>query len=134
MDSQAAIPMRNDGNYEGLWAWATGGRWIPVETMRQYYSKSPGNWRGIAEPEYDALFEAALATADVEEQQRMVRELNMYGIERHWTIWGPETPQFNAHQPWVKGYNGELWLGVGQHNTPFTRLWIDSELKKEMGH
>ena len=134
MDSQAAIPMRNDGTYEGFWAWSTGGRWIPVEIMRGYYSKDPRNWRGIAEPEYDALFETALATADVEEQQRMVRELDMYGIERHWVIWGPETPQFNVHQPWVKGYNGEISLGVGQFNTPFTRLWIDQDLKKEMGH
>ena len=60
--------------------------------------------------------------------------MDMYGIEKHWVIWGTETPQFNVHQPWVIGYNGELWLGQGQHNTPFTRLWIDSELKKEMGH
>ena len=54
-------------------------------------------------------------------------------LERHWSIWGGEVPQFNVSQPWVKGYNGEIWLGVGQQDTFFSRIWIDSELKEAMG-
>ena len=57
----------------------------------------------------------------------------MYAQERHWTIWGGEAPVFRAHQPWVKGYSGETGLGWGFHDNIFARLWIDSELKKEMG-
>ncbi len=135
MDSQAMRAWVNDPSYEGFNAYSTAHRWIPLSIVEQSYSKaSRVNWREIAEPEYDALYETAIATDDLEEQRRLIREMDMYGVEKHWVIWGTETPQFNVHQPWVIGYNGELWLGQGQHNTPFTRLWIDSELKKEMGH
>ena len=58
----------------------------------------------------------------------------MYALERHWSIWGGEMPQWNVSQPWVMGYNGEIWLGVGQNDSWFARLWIDSELKEAMGH
>ena len=88
---------------------------------------------GISEPEYDAMYDALVATSDLEEQQRLVREMGMYAIEKHWQIWGPESPQFNGHQPWIKGYNGEITLGAGWYNPMMPYVWIDSEMKKEMG-
>ena len=42
-------------------------------------------------------------------------------------------PSFEAFQPWVKGYNGEM-SGFGNPNYVSARLWIDSELKKAMGY
>ena len=58
----------------------------------------------------------------------------MYAIKQQWVIWGPRVPQFQINQPWLVGYNGEIQLGnCGWHNV-LHRLWIDQELKEEMGH
>ena len=46
-------------------------------------------------------------------------------------IRGPKAPNFGATQPWLKGYNGEVWI-----DTPlgiFQYLWIDQDLKRELG-
>jgi hypothetical protein len=81
------------------------------------------------------MFEAQQAATTLEEAQRLTRETLMYGIERHWGIWGGEAQQWQVTQPWVMGYNGEIWLGgVGQTDSIFARLWIDSELKEAMGY
>ncbi len=57
----------------------------------------------------------------------------MYMIEKQWYVWGPHPAKFNAIQPWLKGYNGEIDLGDVDRTMVFSRLWIDQDLKKEMG-
>ena len=100
-----------------------------------YQSTQPNSNRSnVNDPDYDAIYEAQLAATTIEEAQRLTKEAYMYALERHWTIWGGSAPLFAVSQPWVMGYNGEFWLGLGQQDTFFARLWIDSELKKEMGH
>ena len=65
--------------------------------------------------------------------ERWAKLADMYPVERHWAVWGPMNPSFEAFQPWIKGYNGEL-SGLGNPNYVSARLWIDSELKKSMGY
>ena len=84
------------------------------------------------DPVMDAKAKAALAASTLEEQQRLVAEADMYSIEQHWYIWGPKVPQFDAVQPWVKGFNGEIFFHPAP-GWPFARLWIDGALKSEMG-
>ena len=57
----------------------------------------------------------------------------MFPLERHWTVWGLANPTFDAIQPWIKGYNGEMRLGYAPRNWIFARLWIEQELKESMG-
>ena len=97
------------------------------------HSKSIFNYHGIGYPELDALIDAAQATTSIEEQQKLIREVDMYTIENHYNVWGPKAGKFMAHQPWVIGYNGETLLSEQNRALIFARLWIDSELKKEMG-
>ena len=54
-------------------------------------------------------------------------------IEQQWTIRGPIVPLFGATQPWLKGYNGENELGGHQRSTIFQYLWVDQDLKRELG-
>ena len=58
----------------------------------------------------------------------------MYTMENQWWIWGPKAGNYMSHQPWVVGFNGEAHLGFMDYFPILTRLWIDSELKAEMGH
>ena len=105
----------------------------PLNGPDRFLSTVPYNSVAAEDPVYDAMYEAAAAATTIEEQQRLVKELDMYAIERHWAVWAIAAPTFEAVQPWVKGYNGELQLGRIDINFVLARLWIDSELKEAMG-
>ena len=127
--------MQKSGLFEGFWDGAAARRWDPLSTYSNLYSKSGvETWTGIADPVYDALYEAAeAAETGSEEQKRLCREMDLRQAEMHWFIWGTESPMFNANQPWVKGYNGEMHLGVTEFNWIYVYMWIDHELKASMG-
>ncbi len=108
--------------------------WFPLVVQMKYTMGLSWNTSNPQDPDYDAMHMAAAAATTLEEQNRILKELDQYGIEKFWTIWGPMAPQYAAVQPWVIGYNGEKRLAAGQYTTIFSRLWIDSELKEAMGH
>ena len=109
-------------------------RWFPMVLVQRFTTGYIANTTNVSDPAYDAMFEAAAAATTLEEQNRILGEMNQHEIDQLWSIWGPINPVYWAIQPWVIGYNGELNLGANQYNTVFTRLWINSELKKAMGH
>ncbi len=108
----------------------------PISALKGHHSTDNGGWNrpGVQDPVYDAMVEAADAATTIEEQMRLAKEADMYSIEKHWQIWGVKLPWFIAMPPWVKGYNGEYIFDAGNYATLWTRLWIDQELKKEMGY
>ena len=81
----------------------------------------------------DAASDAFYAATTVDEQFEAAKAYNRSVIEQHMQIWGPLAPQFQVNNPWVKGYNGEYSLGEIQYHTVLARLWIDQDLKREMG-
>ena len=129
MDEASGMTVSGNPDFT-LFSWALANRggfyYLP------YYTSAGG--AGFKDPAYDATVEAIVTATNVDEQMRRVQEANMYMVKEHWMIWGPEAPMFQARQPWVKGYNGELWLGRQNFYPVFARLWIDSELKAAMGH
>ena len=119
--------------YEGMVSAIAGTIYDPEMTVSWYHSDNQWNRGGSQWAQLDALVDAALAATTIEEQQRLVREADMYAMANHWLIWSPKLPFFVAYQPWVIGYNGEVGLAKGETYTIFSRLWIDSRLKEEMG-
>jgi ABC-type oligopeptide transport system substrate-binding subunit len=111
------------------------GSWLPWNAMAQYKTGADANFANVNDPVYDAMLAAAEKVSTEEEQLLLVKELNMYAIERHWAVFaGSVIPWTSVTQPWVKGYNGELKLGGNQlEYTIAARLWIDQELKESMG-
>ena len=110
-------------------------RWDTMAILVRFLRETPWNYSNVNDPVYEAMYEAAGAATTIEEQNRIAGELHQYAIEKFWSIWGGMPPQYQAIQPWIIGFNGELRLGnVGLGHGIFTRLWIDSELKKAMGH
>ena len=93
-------------------------------------------WNGTAgsDAEIDEYWERASTAATLEESNRWAKAVNLRLLELQWTITGPLSPQFNVAQPWVKGYNGEVSLSKnGHYSTVMTRVWIDQDMKREMG-
>ena len=75
------------------------------------------------------MVDAALAAPTLEEQKRLIAEVDMYAIEKHMRIFGPRGPQFYFAQPWLIGYNGEmdsgaLGAGSSMSSTPASGLIV----------
>ena len=133
-DRNSYIAIVREIKYEGFIPCDHNSDWKPLGPIGQNYSKAGWNPSNVSDPELDATYEAAVAATTVEELQRLVQAVDRREIEQHYTIFGPRGPLFHAIQPWVIGFNGEEGLGNMSRTTVFARLWIDSELKKEMGH
>ena len=133
LDNTPHSGLKTEGNYEGMAAAVLGVDQAPLPMMSWIHSRRSDYHGGHQDPVMDAKSEAAETAATPEEQQRLVREADMYLIEQQWFIWGPKVPLFNAAQPWIKGYNGEVELGLARAAAIFARIWIDSDLKQEMG-
>jgi peptide/nickel transport system substrate-binding protein len=133
LDEASGGATRRNRTWEGLIFHLLGNNNPPLSEVRNMVHSSGVDLHGIRYPELDALIEAAEATTSEEERQELVKEVDMYTIKNHWWIWGPKAGSYMAHQPWVIGFNGEVWLSY-MNRTILSRLWIDSELKKEMGH
>ncbi len=88
---------------------------------------------GVGDPTMDRLYEAFQVATTVEEQKRIFREFDLHYVSQHFQAWGPKSPFFQAVQPWVIGFNGEVFLGDMDNALPVVRLWIDQDLKREMG-
>ena len=134
VDAPTLVDRIKNHTYEGMITSNLAVDWCPPCAVDQSYSTSPWNRPGIKDSVFDALADAADAAATLEEQQRLVGEADMYAIERHWYLWGPMAPFILAHQPWVKGYNGEFDLGAVNYGLIYARLWIDRAMKEEMGY
>ena len=62
-----------------------------------------------------------------------MRKADLRVTEQLWTIRGPIAPLFGVTTPWIKGYNGEGDLGAMQRSTVLMYLWVDQDMKREMG-
>ena len=127
------VARRSEDDFEMISAEAAG-RWILMVILQRYQKDAPWNTSNVNDSWYNAKFEDAGAATTIEEQNRILGEMHQYAIEKFWAIFGPMPPIFLPVQPWVIGYNNEYFLGSGQYNTVYARLWIDSELKEAMGH
>ena len=123
---------RNALDYDLMWT-ASGTNADPVWNMTKFRTGGLPGW-SISDAQFDAWYDAALATTSLEEQKRLVKQMDMHMIEQHWIIWGPAGPQFNAAWPWLMGYDGEGVSGGGTALHIFQYLWFDSEMKAAMGY
>ena len=112
----------------------SGYEWNPIGQLLHHVSFGGGWTAGhYNDPTYDEMVRTVQAATTLEELQRLSREASDYLNRKHVAIWGARVPQFNAHWPWVKGYNGEADPGDMDRSLIYSRLWIDPDLKKEMG-
>ena len=132
IDNTQSSALARDNSSDGMLAFASAFSFFPRAILPAFATgTSPC---ACSDPEYDELWERAELAATIEEQNRWTKAANMHVVEQQWSITGPLSPQFNVAQPWVKGYNGEVSLSWrGQYSTVLTRLWVDQDLKREMG-
>ena len=111
----------------------------PLAYLRGLYHSTEGwvspNFAGVVDPAYDALVDGAMAATEREEYKRFIREADMHFVEQMWGLYlPPMVHRFVVHSPWLRGYRGEL--SGGEHVDwfyPIKYMWVDQELKDEMG-
>ncbi len=80
------------------------------------------------------LHEAATNSLLLEDVQSIIRQADEITVRQHFGLVKSISPRFSVNQPWVKSFSGESSMGLGERNTFFARLWIDSELKESTGN
>jgi peptide/nickel transport system substrate-binding protein len=135
VENMAALFARiRNGTYDGM-TWGERGTSGPVDIELSFWTTGNDlNQPQVSDPEYDRLFKAFDSAKTVEEQKKWAKEADMYSIKQQWNVWGPRPPVYTFYQPWLGGYNGELRLGGGWMVSILSRLWVDQDLKKQMGH
>ena len=123
---------RRSGDDYDVVSFISGYEWNPVGELINLQSGVWGTIGGNDEV-YKEMVARVVAEPDREEQQRLAREASDYVNRQHWIIWGARVPYFTVHWPWVKGYNGESDPGDMDRILVYSRLWIDQDLKREMG-
>ena len=108
----------------------------PFSVLRKsYLTDQTWNPAFYSDESFDQMWNTALHETDVDKQNEMLREMNEYIIEEAVPqVWLPTQEFYIAWWPWVKNYHGELRVGAVRPAPIYARIWIDQELKEEMGY
>jgi len=80
------------------------------------------------------LLDRAFRERDEAKCNELVKELNMYWLDQAVAFRCPQRYSYIVWWPWLKNYAGETSAGFHHRGYVDARIWIDQELKKEMGH
>ena len=139
VDTPTWVPRRVDGLYEMTSGYA--GFDQEISTMFSWYRYAVEGEKhclseyfgGIPDATLTRLYHAFNATTEESEQIRIAKEFDQYLLSQHFQVFGFKSPQYQLAQPWVKGWNGESFLLDQGDVQVFARLWLDRDLKAEMG-
>ena len=76
----------------------------------------------------------AAGTRDMDEQAELWKALGIYYLEECPYIPGPNPYVITAYWPWLKNYYGEVECGYWNFVAMTSTLWIDEDLKAELGY
>ena len=88
---------------------------------------------GVPDATLTRLHNEFLAATSEGERIRIAKEFDQYTISGHFQVWTGKAPGFQVAHPWVKGWNGETFMSDMDLHQVLARLWLDRQLKKEMG-
>ena len=124
----------NEGTFEALISSISGANYFNEAHVTNWYTGTSTNGSVVSDPQVDAMIDSLKASTSLDEYHRLFREIDMYALQQHWLIWGPVSPMYHVSQPWFKGYNGEATMGNWQMSDLYARVWIDQDLKAELGY
>ncbi|MBI4180336.1 MAG: hypothetical protein HY528_00210 [Chloroflexi bacterium] len=125
--------MRSKHTYEQIFA---GGRsiWnphIPASNLKGFDQ----NTSMVDDPKMEDYYaKMTLAFFDRPKRDALMKEMNLYVLDKSWYITPPIAYVYTFWQPWLKNYYGEQDLGIFNKTLSLKYAWLDQELKKSMGH
>ncbi|MCK4960965.1 MAG: hypothetical protein KAS19_00710, partial [Anaerolineales bacterium] len=86
------------------------------------------------DPYLEEQYLKADSTPNSTERHAIWKALNAYYLEQVTHIWFPQPYGLHAWWPWVQNYYGEIDVGHLNPVPIIARLWIDEDLKAELGY
>jgi ABC-type oligopeptide transport system substrate-binding subunit len=117
-----------------------GQTYAPLRVITRLHSGYSTNYAMVSDPVFDAFFDRAKIAANEDELKLVIKDANERAARQHYAISLLQPREYSLCQPWIKGYHAQiysLWMGVGGASMLGfygARYWIDSQVKKSMGH
>jgi len=92
---------------------------------------NPSNWYS---EEYDELYDAVMRETDEDKFTEGMLELVRMQALSYGKAQLAYPNVYTMWWPWVKNYYGETYSSFGDFGDALARLWIDQDLKREMGY
>jgi peptide/nickel transport system substrate-binding protein len=106
----------------------------PTRTLSNSFGTGePWNVSMLSDSAIDAKFAEMYTIRDEAARQEMVKGLTREILDKAPYIWLPTAYAYTAWWPWVKNYGGELRAAAVRPGPIYARLWIDQDMKKQMG-
>jgi len=104
-------------------------------TWNNFAPDNQGNKSMIDDPVVNEAIEYWLThSMEWDNIAQKARETYLYILEQAWTVPLPPGYSFTFWWPWLKDYNGEYSIAFYNWHNYAMYLWIDQDLKKEMGY
>jgi len=105
-----------------------------VRGLSDWLSDSLQNASGIQDADYDTQYLKAAATVDRVERNALLKDLAIHYLDTVSVIPMPAPYSQTYRWPWLKNWYGERNVGFVNMGPMYARMWIDQDLKAEMGY
>ncbi len=107
----------------------------PTTTLRKNFVPgqvwNPSQWN---DPAFSKKMDDVYREPDEDKRKAMIREMTREILDKAPYLWLPTPYSYTAWWPWVKNYGGELRAGSVRPGPIYARIWVDQEMKKQMGY
>ena len=105
----------------------------PTTTLRKFIHGHTWNPAFYNDPDFNAGIKKLMGMPEEADRIEFARELTVKLLDFAPYIWLPTEYVYTAWWPWVRNYAGELRAGAVRPGPIYSRIWIDQELKEELG-
>ncbi|MBA7592487.1 hypothetical protein ES708_34672 [subsurface metagenome] len=92
------------------------------------------NWAFVDDPWFESQIIEGTRMFPGPDKDAFTKGLALYWIGQCWYANFPAPVYYVYHWPWVKGYYGETEGGDFETGNIFARMWLDQDLKEDMGY
>jgi len=111
-----------------------GGTTSPLGHIGRLTDEGSANRVLLHDPYIDEKYVEAAGTIDYDTRMALSKDLAMYVLEQAPMIGFASPIGFHVWWPWLRNYWGELDAGHLNPIPMIARLWVDEDMKAEMGH
>jgi peptide/nickel transport system substrate-binding protein len=131
MDPTSLTAFTRAGKHDQLVSGGPGGVDPARICLNRRYTAHSTNLSYNNDKAYDAIVDQYYAATDAITAKKVINQADDYAIAKQWrVVLAGTTVVYSVFQPWIKGYSAEYY-NTGAH---WARIWVDSSLKKSMGH
>ncbi|MBA7567169.1 Heme-binding protein A [subsurface metagenome] len=106
----------------------------PFRGLGNSFTASGRNFANFYDEDFTTQYELALSKTDIAEQNAILKKLNVIGLDSAAYIPIGSPSSLRYWWPWVKNYYGEKDCGCFYFGPLIATIWLDQDLKTEMGY